>query len=365
MYVTADRLRRRLGSLASGLRRPVTAVSNSPCGRATWVLLALVLPLLGLPFASASAAGERWQRVAALPAPSAVRRIVAGAPGEPTLYAIVEHWGVFRSEDGGRVWLPANRLPCDRQGRIHVDALAVAPADAHLAVATIEGAIGWPAVYKTGDGGLSWVARRGLPPLDPEALAAGPDGVVYAGSSDRIFRSSDYGDTWLEAGHRPTASRTMTMAVDGASATLYVGTEEDGLWLTADQGLSWSLALPGRTIFAIVAAGEDVYAGTDRGLYCSRDRGASWHPTGADALRGPVTALAMRTDVPGRLFAGLAEQTLLHSSDGGGTWQAASPAPQGLQVIALAPDPLSPACVYVGTSRGLWRYRLPDDMGEG
>jgi photosystem II stability/assembly factor-like uncharacterized protein len=363
--VISNRLRRWAGSLSSGLPGDVTAVPYSPWGRATWVLLAFALPLLALPFARPSAAGERWQRVAALPAPSPVRRIVAAAPGDPTLYAIVEHWGVFRSEDGGRVWMPANRLPCDRQGRIHVDALALAPADPRVAVATIEGAIGWPAVYKTGDGGLSWVARRGLPPLDPEAIATGPNGMVYAGSSDRIFRSSDHGDTWLEAGHRPTRSRTMTMAVDGASATLYVGTDEDGLWLTSDQGLSWSLALPGRTIYVIVAAGEAVYAGTDRGLYCSDDHGASWHPTGADPLPGPVTALAVRGDASGGLFAGLAGHTLLHSADGGATWQAAPPPPQGLQVIALAADPLSPAWVYVGTSRGLWRYRLPAETGEG
>lgn len=316
-----------------------------------WILLAFALPFVGLPFAPGPAGVPRWEPIVALSAPGAVRRVVSS---QSAVYAVVEGWGVFRSEDGGLSWEPANRLPRGRLGRVEVSTLATSPTTPQLLLASMAtpGTDSWPAIYKTNNGGRSWVPRRGLGATDVEALAVAPGDVVYAASGQRLFRSPDGGDTWLEAGKRPTASSVVAMAVDGTLGTLYAGTEGDGLWFTADRGASWSAALPGRTVYAVAAAeGGRIYAGADDGLYYSANRGASWQLL-PPPDSGPVVALAVS---PQRLFAAVAGQPVRYSRDGGATWTALQPLPVEAAVTAMALCPQPAGHLYVGSSEGLWR----------
>jgi ligand-binding sensor domain-containing protein len=210
------------------------------------------------------------------------------------------------------------------------------------------------------------VPRRGLPALTVEAMAIGPGNVAYAARGNRLFRSSDGGDTWLESGSRPIGGRILAMAVDRVSGALYVATAGDGLWLTADQGASWSASLPGRSVYAVAeSAGGRVYAGTEDGLYISLDHGASWRMLPAPELQGPVTVLAVGPASPDRLFVSLAGGPVQYSADGGATWQSLRRRPGGGLVTALAVDPAAPGYLYAGTSEGLWRCRLPQGAERG
>jgi hypothetical protein len=356
-----NRLRTWLRALCGAPRHRQGGVRATRWREPVWLLLAFSLPLLGLPFAGNGGAGH-CEFVRALAAPGTVRRLVsAQGAGLPAVYVVVEHWGVFRSPDGGHTWLPANCLPRAALGRVDVSALALSPDDPATLLATIaDPSAGWPAVYKTSDGGLTWVARRGLDAPAAEALAIGPRNLVYAARSSRLFRSTDGGDTWLEAGSRPGASRVLAMALDRISGSLYIGTEADGLWLTADQGTSWSVALPGRSVHTIVDAGNGlVYAGASDGLYCSDDRGASWQALSTPGLPGGVSALAVSAGPPDRVFVSINGRPVHLSHDAGESWQAVPGLPPGDSVTALVADPLSPEHLYVGTSKGLWRCRLP------
>ena len=343
-----------LDGLPARLRSVLGTALKIPSRRALWVLVAFSLPLLGLPIALSLAALEHWEPVAGLPAPGPVKHIAAS---RSAVYAVVERWGIFRSEDGGLNWVPANRLPRGRLGRVEVNILAVSPDVPQLLVAGIEGrsVVGWPAIYKTDDGGRSWVPRRGLGAMEVEALAIAPGGVVYGVSGERLFRSPDGADTWLEVGRRPTASSILAMAVDAALETLYAGTEGDGLWVTADQGSSWSPALPGRSVYVVATAeGGRVYAGTDDGLHYSPDRGTSWRSLPLPAVGGRVVALAV---APRCLFVAFAGERVQYSCDEGATWEALPPLPLDAAPAALALIPHPAGQLYAGSDRGLWRWR--------
>ncbi len=352
------------------LYHALRARQNTRWAQAGWLLVGFGLPLLAFPLARRAPQGGYWEPVSALAAPASVHLVASGAAeGQTVLYVAVEDWGIFRSEDGGRNWAAANRLPRDEQGRLHIEAIAVSPQDPQVALAMVdnEAVAGWAPIYKTADGGRTWIARRGLLPLNLEAIAIGPAGTAYAAHGWRIYRSPNEGDTWLQAGRRPPAGRALAIAEDGVTGALYVGTEDQGLWATMDNGMSWYPSLPHRSVYAIAASDSGwVYAGTQDGLYCSTDHGASWRALGPLGMDGHPDALAVRSGSPDSLFVSLEGRAILHSPDGGANWQALPPVPVGVEVTALAADPLSPEQLYVGTTRGLWRCRLqPPSAGGG
>jgi len=152
----------------------------------------------------------------------------------------------------------------------------------------------------------------------------------------------------------------LALAVDSVSGILYLGTADDGLWLTADHGVTWSSALPGRPVYAVAtAANGQVYAAAEDGLYHSVDHGASWRLLPFPSVHGRVVALALASDPPRRLYAAPEGRPIQWSSDGGARWKSLPEMPPGATVTALAPDPRSPGQLYVGTSQGLWRLRRP------
>ncbi len=319
------------------------------------VLLAFCLPLFGLPFATASRAGPHWELVRGLGAPGAVRQMVSSqANGQAALYVLVERWGIFRCGDDGS-WVAASGLARQHLGQLAAGTLAVSPADPQLLLVGIaEG----PRLYRTEDGGRSWVPRRGLSVQGLEALAMGPGSTVYATGGSRLALSADGGDTWLETGSRPSASRVLALAADAATGRLYAGTLGDGLWLTADQGASWSAALPGRSILCIATASSSlIYAGADDGLYASADGGASWQALPGTVAGTRVEALAVAPGSPQRVFVAMVGCPLQRSEDGGASWQALPELPAG-PATALAVDPAHGRYLYAGSAQGLWRLEL-------
>jgi len=317
---------------------------------------------------------ERWDRLASLAATGPVRQIACGnSEGEPILYVVVERWGLFISPDGGRSWLPADRyLPRTWLGAMVAGPLALAPREPQflLLAFTATGTSGKPILFKSADGGLHWVPRRGLGARAVEALAVAPDNTTYAASANRHYRSVDGGDTWFEEGSRPTVSKVLALASDGD--VLYVGTKGDGLWMTADHGATWRAALAARSVPAVATAGQGhAYAASDDGLYWSSDGGVSWKRLETPAGAGAVAALAVAAGPPDHLFVAMAGGGLWYSPDGGATWQPLGCPPLPGSVTALAVGPEDSRHLFVGTRQGMWRCTLPEapagqvDHGSG
>lgn len=330
-----------------------------------WMLAVFCLPLLGLPFALTGRSGEQWQRISSLSASGPVRQIVwAVTPAQRALYVVVEHWGIFRSDDGGLRWQPLRyRLPRGSLEQIAVGPLALAPDDSQFLLVGVpdQAARGRPPLYKSGNGGQSWVPRRGLGTHDVEGLAIAPGGLAFAASDRRFYRSADAGDSWLEVGTLPVARRVLAMALDGTPGPIYVGTAGDGLVVTPDEGVSWRAALPGRSVYALATAGPGrVYAAADDGLHFSGDRGDSWRQLLPPEAQGAVVALSVCVGPPDVLFVAPAGKPVHYSTDGGTTWRPLHDRLLGAPVTALAASILAEELdLFVGTQRGLWRCTLP------
>ena len=167
-------------------------------------------------------------------------------------------------------------------------------------------------------------------PLGPDggsiytlAVDRGDESVVYAASSNSVFRSDDGGDSWsfAGAGLRVQMPGIRTLAASGDA--VLAGTW-DGLWRSADGGRSWQLVragLPERLQVEVVLAdprrNERLWAGTTEGLFASDDRGATWRRSG-ELTPPAVFGLAIDPST-GQLYANGANG-LFTSTDDGATW---------------------------------------------
>jgi len=218
--------------------------------------------------------------------------------------------GIFRSSDNGLTWTAVNNgLPANP----HCWTLK---ASGNLMYA----AIGSEGVYRSNDYGESWVKPSAQ--LDYRTIYAldisGSD--VYAGDSEGgLYYSSDAGSTWVffQGLTQPSQIRTFEAIGD----TLWIGAE--ALYYSLNHGQSWTkvnVDIGPNGVTRITLGGNYLYAGAydmqhSGALYISSDLGKSWQKDGV--YNGTITSLyAEGTDV----YMGVANSHFYHSADAGGAW---------------------------------------------
>jgi photosystem II stability/assembly factor-like uncharacterized protein/lysophospholipase L1-like esterase len=138
--------------------------------------------------------------------------------------------GVFKSTDGGSSWIELG--PRDRS----ISAVAIDPqTPATLYASSSEWACGGggpqdPGVYKSTDGGASWMAVN--PRLTTVlAIDAASPTTVYAGTEGGVFKTADGGAHWTAMNEGLTNPSVHALAIDHeARATLYAGTAGGGVF---------------------------------------------------------------------------------------------------------------------------------------
>ena len=144
------------------------------------------------------------------------------------------------------------------------------------------------------------------------SLAADPQDPVdfYAATAGSgVFKSTDAGQSWKQAGRELERTVVRCIATDAArEESVYAGTD-GGVFVSADRGKTWQLrssGLPRAIVYALIPDSADparIFAGTSAGVFESRDRAKSWNRmTGSDSDM-QVTSLALEP-TERRLFAG-------------------------------------------------------------
>ena len=124
--------------------------------------------------------GAHWSTIANIGTNWNITDVVAGSSNLQTLYASVLHHGVYKSTDGGHSWAPVNSgLP-----NAEVMALAADPSQPGVVWVALNhdatptgGVYRAGGIYKTTDGGQSWVsANNGIPQILGSTTWATGDG---------------------------------------------------------------------------------------------------------------------------------------------------------------------------------------------
>jgi photosystem II stability/assembly factor-like uncharacterized protein len=167
-------------------------------------------------------AGKTWQ-VQSLGLGGSVSAVAkAKAPG--TALAATP-FGIFRTVDFGGAWT----LVSEPLGRSSVHALQFLPGNDEVVFATTSDGL-----YRSADQGRSWAPRGGgLPLLDITGLGLHPDGrTAFASAFQQggVWRSDDAGQTWTAvATNGLRAERIWTLAVDPRGPAILAAAATGGL----------------------------------------------------------------------------------------------------------------------------------------
>jgi photosystem II stability/assembly factor-like uncharacterized protein len=272
-------------------------------------------------------------------------RALTLAPSDPDTLVAGTLDGVYRSRDASKTW---ERISPERDQELrNLDSLAIDPHDPQIIYA---GTFHLP--WKTADGGRTWrpIHEGMIDDSDVMSLLVDAETPrrIYASACSGIYRSDDAAAQWRKIQGIPyTARRTYAIAQDPRQpGSVYAATSE-GLWKTADGGMTWRRTTPENWVVNAVVVAEGhpgrVLIGTEEeGVLASDDEGEHFTEANRGFAHRQILALGLDAEHRGRILAVLAHapEPVLATQDEGRTWSAPGPglrADEALRIYA-APD---------------------------
>src|SRR6266849_6565336 len=215
---------------------------------------------------------------------------------------------LLRSTDGGSTWSTVHT------GSAAVTTIAFSPFTRDLVLA---GSRGSGALIST-DGGAKWTAVKGMDGRDVRVFGFALT-LVAAGTDNGVYLSDD-GTAWNQSGLANTSIDALTVAAVHVPVRLVAGSDTFStaagppLYESSDAGATWASVTPAisGTVVSRLVAGplpptgnvRPLVAGTNAGLFISRDNGATFIPlSGADLLPSTdYTQIAYVTDHYDRFY---------------------------------------------------------------
>ena len=307
--------------------------------------------------------GKTWAPLAHLGAGDdlVIDHIVFDPTNPKTIYAAA--WGlyhdddgdVFRSDDGGITWI---MLP-GAHGK-SIRALAMAPSDHNvLVIGALDG------VFRSQDAGATWVK---MTPENPQVLEnnaslknfvsvaidpTNPD-IVYAGTRHLAWKTSNGGQNWhnIKDGMLDD-SDVFSIIVDPKTPSRVYASACSGIYKSdngADlfhrvQGLPHS-AIRTRVLKQDPVRSSIVYAGTTGGMWKTLDGGAKWTRVTADDV--VVNDILIDPRNPERVLIATDRGGVLASNDGFAKYQSSNRGFSHRMVSSVIPDHKDKGRLYVG-----------------
>lgn len=308
--------------------------------------------------------GATWTRIHNGDAP-----LLVIDPVDPRILYIGGGTGIWKSTDAGATWTHLTGF----EG--FVDGLFLDPARPSVLLAGISDGT----LIRSEDAGATWRRVDGLPALLAFTFAADSSGRLWLGSNEHgVFRSLNGGFTWRATNQGLAASFVLDVELDPfRPRTLYAAVHGTRFHRSANAGATWTrsntgLPVSSHNIFKLNDLEADphlpgvLYAGTDVGVFGSRNCGSRWSPLLYS--QGEITSVAAHPRRRGMIFA--VGEAVYRSLDGGRTWKLLllperTYEPKHSEVVL---DPLRPRNVFVldfdsrrGTAKSLFRST---DSGE-
>ncbi len=189
-------------------------------------------------------------------------------------------------------------------------------------------------VYKSTDVGATWsVANAGLTSKDVTCIAVSPlnNSVVFCGTWGKgVCKSKDGGLTWQgcwTGGHNPLV-KSLAVSKNGSQIRVWVATNQ-GLFLSIDEGVTWLSSGAFGSVYAVYGYADAKKVVTSvkyYGVYQSLDGGGIWQPSNTGLANdgyGQEAAqfLCVDADNPQIIAISTDRNVCYRSTDSGVTWQ--------------------------------------------
>jgi hypothetical protein len=181
---------------------------------------------------------------------------------------------------------------------------------------------------------------------------------LFAGTwGGGVFLSTNNGTTWSSVNTGLTDTLVEALGVSGTN--LFAATDR-GVFLSTNNGTSWNAASTGLTstgVYAFAVSGANLFAGTwGGGVFLSTNNGTSWSAANSGLTNTKVIRLAVSGT---NLFAGTYGGGVFLSTNNGTSWQAVNTGlPATTNVFALT---VSGTNVFAGTdTAGIWRRPISE-----
>jgi len=299
-------------------------------------------------------------------------------PGNPKFPA-----GVFSSPDGGQNWITSNTGLPERASIISIltiDSIMLISAQTeggnNGVYRSVDNAKSWvltgfgnalvytlykagsnlfagtfDKIFKSSDNGINWSEVSGGLTAHYVRTFAHNDNYIFAGTDDGIYRSSDTGKSWIHTG----LANTIILSLTFSDHTLYAGSYQKGVYKSTESGLTWisvNNGIQNKDIYALLGADSILYAGSYLdGVYSLND--TNWELTSPDLNNKYVTSLVIYNKT---LYAGTGSG-VYRSENNVSNWVSVNNGLKSVQVKAIA---VNDTALYVGTNP----YLIPPDSGS-
>lgn len=327
-------------------------------------LLGVCLLVSGARAPGAEEIGASWEWVLKGPFGGEARRLAADPRNGRRVFAGTCDGQLYLSTDGGESW---RLLGSFHRPGFCISGILVDAEDSETIYVA-----GWSlrdqrggGVYRSRDGGRSWVLLPGTEAHSVRALAQAPSDprVLVFGALDGVFRSEDRGESWRRispADDREVRNIESVAIHPRSDRVIYVGTWHLP-WKTLDGGRTWTRLggpetgiLEDSEIFSILVDRREpdrMWVSACTGIYRSLDGGKRWaRVRGLPSASRRVLVVARSEERPEILLAGTTEG-LWRSGDGGATWSLITNRKLTVQDILILPQQK----VLIATAEaGIW-----------
>jgi photosystem II stability/assembly factor-like uncharacterized protein len=294
--------------------------------------------------------------------------VVAVDPSQPErIYTLTKNSFLYRSDDEGHNW-NLIRFPAQQGASAH--ALVINPSNTQeIWIAVSSGNSAAQGIYRTTDGGASWLHVEGLKGESVFSLAlfSKDTRIMAAGARDGVHLSRDGGVTWtlISPLENKELQPVMSLAFDPRNdRILYVGTPHLP-WKTEDAGATWRSIhhgmLDDSDILSLIVNPKQpnqLFIGACSGIYRSENSAGMWTKMlGITGAGYRTYSVAQDPSNPNIIYSGTRDG-LWKSSDGGKSWHKTSPH----IVKSIAISPADSRKIYLATQdAGMLRS---EDGGE-
>ena len=175
----------------------------------------------------------------------------------------------------------------------------------------------------------------------PSSFVFSSNDVMYAGTiGSGVYKSEDYGDTWVQLNNGLTDLNVFSLAMNSAGQII-AGTGNGSVFVTSNNGASWTrtnLNAASKVKTLAYTTSGAIFTGVENdGIYRTLDNGNTWQ-----RVKGTVDIYTIAVNSSGVIFAGagVPDEGVFRSSDEGNTW---------IKVLSTEHNVNSIAMNYAGT----------------